>query len=174
MFEDYVAIDTNVFLHLLNPQRNIDSHITTLLSHLQTRGAIHLVDEGGRIQGEYLNQIDRILKRSDELGIEGDILRYWMTEAVPQRVQVGLQDDLMQAIRRVIIELPEQVDRIFVYVAFQTGRVLISNDEMHIVRGPEIEIRQSHRRDRLVRNTRRLRPNGADILTSLEAHARII
>ena len=172
-FGDYVVIDTNVFLHLLNPQENVDSHITTLLTHLQTYGIVHIVDEGGRIQGEYLNQIGQILTRSDELGTEGDILRYWMMEAVPREIPVNLQDNLMQAIRRVIIERPEQVYRILVYVAFQTGSVLISNDETHIVVGPPGESGQRPRRDRLLRSTRRLRTSGAGILTSQEAHAEI-
>ena len=171
--EDYVAIDTNVFLHLLNPQQNVDSHITTLLAHLQTRGIVHVVDESRRIEGEYLNQIGQILTQSDELGTEGDILRYWIMEAEPRRVPVNLQDDLMRTIRNVIIEPSEQVDRIFVYAAFQTGSALISNDETHIVIGPPREFGQRPRRDRLRRATRRLRPAEADILTSLEAYEKI-
>ena len=171
--KDYVAIDTNVFLHLLNPQENANSHITTLLGYLQTRGVVHVVDESRRIEGEYLNQIGQILPRIDELGTEGDILRYWITEATPRRVPVSLQDDLMRAIRNVIIEPSEQVDRIFVYVAFQAGSVLISNDETHIVFGPRSETRQPPRRNRLLRTTRRLRSAGADILTSIEAYEKI-
>ena len=171
--EDYVVIDTNVFLHLLNPLENVDSHITTLLTHLQTQSIVHVVDEGERIQGEYLNQIGQILARSDELGTEGDILRYWMMEATPRRVPLNLQDNLMRAIRGVVVEPSEQVDRILVYVAFQTGSVLISNDETHIVIGPPRELGQRPRRDRLLRGTRRPRPKGADILTSEEAHAKI-
>ena len=170
---DYVAIDTNVFLHLLNPQRNIDSHITKLLAHLRTQGTMHLVDDRGRIQNEYMDQIGQVLIQSDERGIEGDILRYWMIDATPRRVPVNLQDNLMQAIRGVIIERSEVVDRIFVYVAFQTGSVLISNDETDIVIGPPRERGQRPRRDRLLRGTRRLRPNGADILTSWEGYGSI-
>ena len=50
-------------------------------------------------------------------------------------------DDLMTAIRDVIIEVSENVDRTFVYVAFQQGTLLISNDLRHIVRGPADEPR---------------------------------
>lgn len=171
--KDYVAIDTNVFLHLLNPQQNVNSHITKLLVHLQILGITHVVDAGERIQGEYLNQIGQILTRTDELGTEGDMLRYWIIEANPRKVPVNLQDGLMRTIRDVIIEPSEQVDRIFVYVTFQSGSVLISNDETHIVVGPPGERGQRPRRDRLLRSTRRLRPNGADILTSMEAYEKI-
>ena len=173
LFEDYVAIDTNVFLHLLNPQRNTDSHITKLLAHFQTEGITHIVDKKDRIQGEYLGQVGQILRRSDEMGIEGDILRYWVMEAVPLRVPLDLRDDLMQTISGVIIEPREQVDRIFVYVAFQAGKILISNDVNHIVEGPARERGQFPRRDRLLRRTRGLRPGGVDILTSKEAYAKI-
>ena len=34
-FEDCVAIDTNVFEHLLNPEMNPGSHINELLAYLQ-------------------------------------------------------------------------------------------------------------------------------------------
>ena len=37
-----VAIDTNVFQHLLNPQNNVDSHINRLLEYLSERGRLLL------------------------------------------------------------------------------------------------------------------------------------
>ena len=79
----------------------------------------------------------------------------------------------MKAIRKVIIEKSEALDCIFVYVALSQGTVLISNDEVHIVIGPERERGDPTRRQRLLRNSKKLRPQGAEILTSQEAHDRI-
>ncbi len=56
-FQDAVAIDTNVFIHLLNPQENVESHINELLKNLQLAQVSLIVDESGRILGEYNNQI---------------------------------------------------------------------------------------------------------------------
>ena len=171
--KDAVAIDTNVFEHILNPQENVDSHITELLSHLQERNVSLIVDQSGRVAGEYLNQLSALIGRSDDIGIEISILRYWIRRACRIPITVTLNDNMMTAIRRVIIEPSENVDRIFVYIAFKRGNLLISNDRTHIVVGPVREAGQSERRSRLKRETRRTRQPGADILTSEEAHAEI-
>jgi len=42
-----VAIDTNVFQHLLNPQNNVNSHINRLLEYLIGRRTTLVVDEDG-------------------------------------------------------------------------------------------------------------------------------
>ena len=65
----------------------------------------------------------------------------------------------------------KEADRTFVYVAFKVGRALISNDMRDIVRGTASE--QPHRRVRLLAITCGIRPTGASILTSQEAHSRI-
>lgn len=171
-FKDFIAIDTNVFLHLLNPQENMDSHINRLFQYLQRLRVALLVDDNGRILGEYNHHIVSRIQSLDETGNESYILRYWIDVAKHQETFVAGDDALMMAVRQVIVEQSETVDRIFVYVALKVGKILISNDRRHIVEGSPNE--PVDRRDRLLRNTRRLRPNGADILTSLEAHARII
>ena len=172
-FKDAVAIDTNVFEHILNPQENVDSHITALLSHLQERNIGLIVDHGNRISGEYLNELSETISQNDDVGNEISILRYWILYAPRTDVKVTLNDNMMTAIRSVIIEPSENVDRIFVYVAFKQGNVLISNDLTHIVVGPTGEGSKSARRHRLLRQTRRMHSPGAAILTSREAHAKI-
>ena len=178
-FEDYVAIDTNVFEHLLNPQRNTESHINELLSHLQEQEVSLVVDKGGgmdndgRILDEYHNRLEPILRNIDNSRAEMYILRYWTRYVDRISVTVNLTDTLMRAIRNVIPGNSEGVDRIFVYVSFSLGKILISNDETHIVIGAPGERNQPPRRDRLRRSTRRLRPDGADILTSKEAYDEI-
>lgn len=171
-FQDEAATDTNVFIHLLNPQNNPDGHINGLLGRLAEQRVALLVDDGGRIIGEYNQQLREVLRGQDDRD-EIHILRYWVLSAPRRAVQVSGNDALMTAIRRVIDEQSETVDRIFVYVALKEGRVLISNDERHIVTGPPRESGQSPRRNRILNNTRRLRPDGAAIMNSREAYERI-
>jgi len=166
-----VAVDTNVFQHLLNPQNNVNSHINRLLEYLISQRVTLVVDEDGLIADEYKQQLERRLGESNDTRNEIQILRYWILLAQRHRVPVNADDDLMKRICDIIIEVSESVDRVFVYVAFRQGITLVSNDLRHIVRGPADE--SEPRRERLLSNTEGLRPDGADILTSQEAHAAI-
>ena len=53
-----VTIDTNVFVHLLNPLNNAGDHIDQLLSSLVERQMTLCVDNKGRIEGEYTTHVD--------------------------------------------------------------------------------------------------------------------
>lgn len=172
-FQGAVGIDTNVFEHLLNKENNAENHINHLLTHLQQQSIALLVDDGDRIAGEYNHHLDPIIRRADDERNEIFILRYWMTVAPRYEVTVNGAGQLMTTIRRVIKEPSEAVDRIFVYICISEGKILVSNDEMHIVIGPTRESRLGERRQRLLRDSRGIRPNGADILTSKAAHAAI-
>ena len=167
-FEDCIAIDTNVFIHLFDSTWNTDSHINKLLEHFQQQCIELIVDDRGRIAGEYDHQITPRIQSSDDTRNEIQMLRYWMLFAPRKKVRLDNRDRLMQAIRIVVIEPSENVDRIFVYVAFKAGKTLITNDLMHIVEGPDTE--RTPRGQRLLRSTRRLRHRDADILTSREAY----
>ena len=169
--QDEVAIDTNVFQHMLNPQNNADFHINKLLEHLIRERTTLVVDGQGLVASEYQQQIGRRLGESDDVRNEVQILRYWILQAQRRQVPVNDTDNLMKRISEIIIEVSENVDRAFVYIAFQRGRTLISNDMRHIVRGPTNE--SESRRARLLINTENLRPSGAQIRTSQEAHAAI-
>ena len=166
-FGECVAIDTNVFIHLFDPDWNVKSHINRLLADLQGQGVDLIVDNGGRILGEYEHGLGPWIRSSDDTRNEVYLLRYWMRLARRRIVELDSRDSLMTAIRRVVIERSEQVDRIFVYVAFKVGKTLITNDLMHIVNGPMGE--GTSRRHRLLQVTRRFRPRDVDIVTSREA-----
>ena len=166
-----VAIDTNVFQHLLNPQDNVNSHINRLLEYLIRQRTTLVVDEDGLIADEYKQQFERRLGESNDTRNEIQILRYWVLLAQRHRVPVNDDDELMTRICDIIVEVSENVDRVFVYVAFQQGTTLVSNDLRHIVRGAADE--SEPRRERLLSSTEGLRPHGADILTSQESHAAI-
>ena len=176
IFKEYVAIDTNVFLHLFYKSDIRYTHVNALLSHLQFRNVRLIVDEDGEILKEYSHHIGQVIKRADVNGNEMSVMRYWLTLILsPNSLKVTQvsRDRLMTAIERVIHERNEKVDRIFVYVAFKQGTLLISNDETHIVVGPPPELGKRQRRDRLLRTTNKWRPSGAIILTSKEAHDKI-
>lgn len=171
---DYIAIDTNVFEHLLNPQENTNNHIDTLLRTL-TRDRVGLiVDDKKRIENEYKNRIEPMLRNTSDKNIQQLLLlRSWIVSQIGsrKRVSVSNNDLLMTAIKGVITE-NEAVDRIIVYVAFKSDRILITNDRRHIIEGGPKE--RSKRRKTLLRNTRRHRPDKkSEILNSTEAAARV-
>lgn len=169
-FEDCVAIDTNVWIHLLNPQDNVDSHINKLLNYIRRQGIALIEDDQGKIATEYRDSVFRRYQGMDETRNERYVLRYCL-EAPRRFVTLNKLDDLIEAIEEVIYESDKNADRTFVYVALKIGRVLISNDMGDIVRGRGEA--QTWRRDRLLLNTEGLRPDGADVLTSREAYDRI-
>ncbi len=172
-FEECVAIDTNVFEHLLNPQVNTESHISGLLQDLQRQEIALILDDKKRVSGEYENRITPAIRNADVMRAELPILRYWFLDAPRLEVPLDLRDQLMQTIKAVINESSESVDRILVYVAFKKGKTLITNDETHIVMGPPTEQAQAPRRARLLRRTKKIRAAGSCILTSKEAYTEI-
>ena len=168
-FQDAVAIDTNVFVHLRNPEQNLDRHIHHLLGVLVEQRVKLLVDDVGFIHHEYEEHVIRMLEGNSVDAGEVYLLQYFMDVTYQLKIAVDRRNRLMAAIREVIFEPSKNPDRTFVYVAFHEGKLLISNDRTDIVDGPTGE--RTPRRNRLLRETRRLRPDGADILTSQEANA---
>lgn len=171
LFQDAVAIDTNVFVHLRNPEHNTNGHIHRLLGVLAEGKVVLLIDDRGVIQREHERNVIPMLEGGSVDGGELYLLQYFMDVNFQQKVMVNPRDRLMAAISRVIFEPSKNADRTFVYVAFQEGKWLISNDRTDIVEGPAWE--ETPRRNRLLRETRRLRPEGASIFTSIEAHTQI-
>ncbi len=177
---DFIAIDTNVFEHILNPDFNTDDHIDELLTTLFRDKVLLIVDSDGRIEAQYENRIAPKFRNASEKGNNLSVLRLWFVIGIDarKRVNVNLNDGLMGEIDK-IIRRSEKIDRIFVYVAFKEGRILTTNDETDIVTGLQKE--RNARRARLKNNTRKVRrhlqENGkddrADILTSKEAHEKL-
>lgn len=172
-FQYMVAIDTNVFIHILNDQNNQDEHINTLLGHLYKKRVSLLLDNNGRIMGEYKHLITPLIEGSNERLFESTLLRYWIHFAPKKYSEVKLNDELMTAIRKIIHEREEVVDQIFVYIALRERKTLITNDYIHILSGPTNESNESPRRTRLLRITRRHRDRGGAILNSQEAFDKI-
>lgn len=137
--EDSVAIDSNVFIHLLNPANNAGQHIDALLGALAIDKLALLVDDGNYIGNEYDEQVRPIIEDADDIGIAVQLLRYWMLSAERITVPVASKKVLLQDVKQIIHEKYEHADRRFVCVAFLCGKPLITNDRLHILNGPEKE-----------------------------------
>ena len=158
-----IAIDTCVFLHLLNkdPQTGVneDSHIDDLLRHPEVRKLRLCVDTTDKIRNEYQIHPDPIVRKQDDTRTEIYILRFWMEVGRRERIATDTNGALMSRIREVIPEPNEHADRAFVYVACAGNCCLVTNDGEHIL----------PRRPELKRKTRRHRGGNTDFLTSREA-----
>ena len=157
-----ITIDTNVFEHLFNPQNNQNGHIDALLRHLVEQRVGLCTDKGGRMFGEYQQQLHPFFKRSDE-GQKVIWLRYFLLLAERSEVAVNFGDALMVAIRGKI-PFAEASDRIFVYVAILSDCILISNDLGHI----------TDHRNSLRRSARRHGSNTTDFVDSLTAYSSMV
>jgi hypothetical protein len=160
-----VTIDTSVFKDYLNPEKNTDDHIDKLLSVLAKRKYRLCVDEGGRIDGEYKVQIGPIIQNRDEGGFERQMLAYWLVDNPRIPIPTDMGDELMVQIKRIIIEIKETLDRIFVYVAIRGQSRLVTNDGIHIVARRK-ELRKAAKKDGAPKDK-------VDFLHSLEATANL-
>ena len=125
---DFIAIDTNVFGHLINNEINADCHIHKLL-RAPTEGEDEiklLIDTGGEIIKEYGYHLrPKYLEVSERLD-EAQILKYWMLYVSKEKTVVDKTGLLWRTISEVLPESGEETDRIFVYIAFKKERILIS------------------------------------------------
>lgn len=165
MNTDFVAIDVNVFEHLLNPAENIDGHITDIVGWVLLNGVAILVDSRRRIEGEYANRLVPYLQGARHKS-ERVLLERLLRRPKYKRVQVDAKDALMTGINNLVSVASHKsnTDRYYVYVAFKAGRVLITNDKADIL----------DNRRQLKRQTKRWRAKQQeDILSSREAYAKL-
>ena len=155
----YIAIDTNIFEHLLNPDMNLGSHIDKLLGHLIRAQYLLLVDSTRKIGNEYEQMIIPIIRKRDDTGQQLQLLRHWMKPEVRHQVDLIQTDNIMQQIRNVIHEQDEHADRAFVYVVCRKNSILVTNDRTHIL----------GRRNDLLKRTKRERGRNTDIQCSNDA-----
>ena len=131
MGDDEVTIDTNVFVHLLNPLNNTGDHIDQLLSSLVEKQMMLCVDNKGRIEGEYETHVVPLFEAASDQDLRIFWLRYFMDDDHKALVPVKFGDALMVSIRRQI-RFAEPSDHVFVYVAINSNTVLVSNNPAHI------------------------------------------
>lgn len=173
--EESVALDSNVFIHLLNPKNNKDEHIDRLLGALAADQLSLLIDDQNYIASEYQRLVLPIVQNTSDTGIQVQLLRYWMVLANRETVNVVKTDPLWKAVLKVIHERPENADRCFVCVAFLKSKPLVTNDELHILTGPSNELggpRGSSRRKRLGQIAKRQKLIGL-LYNSVEAASQV-
>ena len=168
--DDHIAIDTNIFEHLLNPAVNTEDHIGCLLSALRDDDIGLIVDTGRRINAEYRRRFSmhKNIRSQDHLYT----LKYWSNPArIKLEVDVNQQDSLMTAIKRIIPDRDRgkiscAIDRLFVYVAFDSNRALVTNDRRDIL-GEKTA--RGDRRAQLLKKARQMHKRNAAIYNSREA-----
>jgi len=168
-----IVIDTNVFKHLCDrdAKYNHDGHCGILLAGLAMQSCILLIDDAGLFLHEFNEIVRPQFSRESEIAGEIAILRYWADPGNYSAKEIKEQKQLIFAIRSVIVE-NERADRAFVYMAFNNGRVLVTNDESHIVIWPvKKKEKGGERRTRLMKACKAYINQGADILFSCEAYA---
>ena len=168
---DYLVIDTNVFEHLLNNSQNTDNHIGKLLGSLTKEDIGLAVDDRGRIAAEYQHRFAKHKQTPNQDHLY--IWKYWaQPERIKFRVKVDHSTELMRSIKNIVRATQKStVDRIFIYVAIFSNRVLITNDKQDIIVGDEATA--GDRRSRLLAIAHRHGKENAKIYTSLEAYQRM-
>ena len=171
--KDFIAIDTNVFMHLFDSEKNTDDHILYLIERLRKDEIRLLIDgprEKSRIWGEYLARLSPYLNSSLQWGrAEWKLLRYFLLLPGNSKVvDIDQKDNLMVSIKGIIgMRKGEPVtDHFFVYVAFKKERVLVTNDRDDIL-SKKKELKRG------ARKAKTLKLKGADILSSQEAYKKI-
>ena len=169
--DDFIAIDTNVFEHLFNPEINLNDHIDSLLNFLASKEVKLIGDTKGRIANEYKTRLghffdsqDSAVKITHQNYIE--ILRYWFRpETLKKKISVHQGNSLMQAIKKIVTN-GDGTDRVFVYVSISADRILITNDRRDII---DLGNKRGERRRKLHRLAKREGKKRVKILTSKEA-----
>ena len=172
--DDYIAIDTNIFEHLLNPAINADDHIGRLLSALRDDDIGLIIDAGRRISAEYRHRFSmhKNVPNQDHLYT----LKYWSNPArIKLEVSVSPQDSLMTTIKRIIPDRDRgkiscAIDRLFVYVTIQSDRVLVTNDRRDI-HGEKTA--RGDKRTQLLKKAKQMRKRNTAIYDSREACNRL-
>lgn len=161
--DDFIAIDTSVFGHLTNKKENPCGHINKLLVALIKDKIVLLVDTGKEISSEYTRHLTPEKLKTQQKKDEAQLIKYWMRFAPRKKIDVDKDSQLWKAIYGIITEKGkgEEVDRVFVYVAFNEGRILISDDKKHIVN------RRKKLKSCCVGTSA---PAGADVMSSEDAH----
>ena len=103
-------------------------------------------------------------------------LKYWSNpDRIKLEVNVSQQDNLMTAIKRIIPDRDRgkiscAIDRLFVYVAFDSDRVLVTNDRRDILGG---KTARGGRRTQLLTKARQMHKRNAAIYDSREACSKL-
>jgi predicted nucleic acid-binding protein len=127
-----IVIDTNVFVHLLNPEKNVNKHISQLLVTLQDTHQLQ-IDKDERIKAEYAHKLSEAIKNASDLGIEKYILEIWIYKKSMCLLEEEPPDNLRNFVKQVINDPTKRVDRYLVETAALSDCDLVTNDETDIL-----------------------------------------
>ena len=157
------AIDTNIFEHLLNPQKNVNGHIDILLQKMRDIGVILILDGKHRILDEYNNRTVPLFRNQATDSSKRFLIQYWTQDCKKYQVPVEHSSELMQKIKNALPQ-GEGTDAVFVFVVFRCGGTLLTNDRDDII---DEGNKPDARRRKLLKI--RERDMNSEILTSKEA-----
>jgi len=72
-----IALDSNVLVHLFNPQMNTDRHIERLLTFLRSQEYRVCVDRKV-IRKEYQSVVEKWMRNKNQEGNEVVLVRHWL------------------------------------------------------------------------------------------------
>lgn len=163
---DFVAIDTNVFGHLMTKPVEECVHIEYLLVKLYEKQTRLIVDSKNRVTNEYCHTLFGHLKISRHSLYE-DLLEYWLSPTSENLiVTVDHNEKLMKEIKKIVKIGCKTTDAIFVYVAIRKDRTLITNDRQDII---DYAKGDAKRRVKLLGLAKKCGFKGARIFDSQEA-----
>lgn len=127
-----VVIDTNIFLHLVDPRENSDGHINHLLLGLARTHELH-VDKNGDISREYKQKLISVIQSLDETGYEKYILTFLILTKPMHVLELQPPENLRKAIALIINDKTKKIDRCLVETAALSNCDLITNDKVDIL-----------------------------------------
>ena len=139
-----VTLDTNVLIHLFNPQNNDGEHIDALLKGLVAQKRSVCVDrrdgQEGRIESEYKHYLVPIIKARSNEGARMELLKYFLVIADKDFRDVDFASALGVSIRNTMNAVgAEPSDHVFAYVTCAANSPMVTNNTPHF---PRQELRQ--------------------------------
>ncbi|BCL34170.1 PIN domain-containing protein [Nostoc sp. MS1] len=127
-----IVIDTSVFIHILNPERNTGRHIDILLARLAFTHQLQ-IDKAGKIDIEYKRKLIEVIENMDEQRFEKHTLEFWILIKQKNIIDIEPSEQLRTGIAKIINDKTKSVDRCLVATAALTTADLITNDEVDIL-----------------------------------------
>jgi hypothetical protein len=130
-----IVIDTNVFVHLLNPEKNIKKHINQLLATIPSTHQLQ-IDKDKKIEAEYMQKLIEIIEKANkdsELSIERQLVEFWILKKEKHYLEVQPPDNLRNHVKQIINDSSKRVDRYLVETAALSDCDLVTNDETDIL-----------------------------------------
>lgn len=134
-----IVIDTNIFLHLVDPRENQDGHISHLLLSIARTHELK-IDKAGEIEREYKRKLINVITTLDETGYERYILTLLLINKPMCKIELEPSESLRKAIEHIINDKTKKIDRCLVETAALSDCDLITNDKVDILNNaPELK-----------------------------------